>query len=150
MTHAQETEVLIIGGSYAGLAAALALKRALRRVVVLDSGRPCNRQTPHSHNFLTQDGETPAAIRARALQQVLRQAVAALAHGDTGYARIESDASADLTLRGWKVDYVAVRELAGLAMPRADSDVSPDSLVVLAAATLGTTRLIDNLAVKPD
>lgn len=72
MTHAQETEVLIIGGSYAGLAAAMALGRALRRVVVLDSGRPCNRQTPHSHNFLTQDGETPAAIQARALEQVLR------------------------------------------------------------------------------
>ena len=88
--------------------------------------------------------------RAPGLQQVLHQAVTALAHGDTNYARIESDASADLTTRGWKVDYVAVRELAGLAMPHAKGDVSPDSLVVLAAATLGTTRLIDNLAVKPD
>jgi len=65
------TEVLIIGGSYAGLAAAMSLGRALRRVVVLDSGLPCNRQTPHAHNFLTQDGETPAAIRARGRAQVL-------------------------------------------------------------------------------
>ncbi|MET4107549.1 NAD(P)/FAD-dependent oxidoreductase [Hymenobacter sp. UYP22] len=65
-------EVVIIGGSYAGLAAAMSLGRALRTVLVLDSGQPCNRQTPYSHNFLTQDGETPAAIRAKALAQVLQ------------------------------------------------------------------------------
>src|SRR5690606_36341441 len=34
------------------------------------SGLPCNRQTPHSHNFITQDGETPAAISAKAKKQV--------------------------------------------------------------------------------
>ncbi len=64
-------DVIIIGGSYAGLSAALALGRAIRRVVVLDSGQPCNRQTPHSHNFLTQDGNTPAALTATARAQVL-------------------------------------------------------------------------------
>jgi len=64
-------EVIIIGGSYAGLAAAMALGRALRTVLIIDSGKPCNRQTPHSHNFITQDGETPAAISAKAKAQVL-------------------------------------------------------------------------------
>ena len=64
-------DVAIIGGSYAGLSAALALGRARRQVVVLDSGRPCNRQTPQSHNFLTQDGSTPAALAATARAQVL-------------------------------------------------------------------------------
>lgn len=64
-------EVAIIGGSYAGLSAAMALGRALRNVVVIDGGKPCNRQTPHSHNFLTQDGETPAAILDKARQQVI-------------------------------------------------------------------------------
>ncbi|RSK29888.1 NAD(P)/FAD-dependent oxidoreductase [Hymenobacter metallilatus] len=63
-------EVLIVGGSYAGLAAALSLGRALRSVLVLDSGQPCNRQTPRAHNFLTQDGEHPAVIRAQGLAQV--------------------------------------------------------------------------------
>ncbi|RPD50386.1 NAD(P)/FAD-dependent oxidoreductase [Hymenobacter sediminis] len=57
-------DVLIIGGSTAGLSAALSLGRALRRVVVLDGGQPCNRQTPHSHNFFTRDGETPAQLLA--------------------------------------------------------------------------------------
>lgn len=63
-------DVLIIGGSYSGLAAGMALGRALRHVLIIDSGNPCNQQTPHSHNFLTQDGSTPAAIAALAKQQV--------------------------------------------------------------------------------
>jgi len=65
-------EVVIIGGSYAGLSAAMALGRALRNVLVIDNGKPCNAQTPHSHNFITQDGETPAAIAARAKEQVMQ------------------------------------------------------------------------------
>lgn len=64
-------EVIIIGGSYSGLAAALALGRSQRKTLVLDDGMPCNRQTPHSHNFLTQDGQTPAAISQLAKDQVL-------------------------------------------------------------------------------
>ncbi|WP_317206593.1 NAD(P)/FAD-dependent oxidoreductase [Hymenobacter translucens] len=63
--------MVIIGGSYAGLSAGLALGRAIRNVLILDSGRPCNRHMPHSHNFLTQDGSTPAAIAAQAKEQVL-------------------------------------------------------------------------------
>lgn len=65
-------DVIIIGGSYAGLSAAMALGRSLRNVLVIDSGLPCNRQTPHSHNFLTGDGETPAAIAEKAKAQVLK------------------------------------------------------------------------------
>jgi thioredoxin reductase len=63
-------EVIIIGGSYSGLSAAMSLGRSLRQVLVIDNGLPCNRQTPHSHNFITHDGETPAAISAKAKLQV--------------------------------------------------------------------------------
>lgn len=63
-------DVIIIGGSYAGLAAGMALGRALRRVLIIDSGMPCNRQTPHSHNFLTQDGTPPGEIARQARKQV--------------------------------------------------------------------------------
>ena len=66
----KDFDVVIVGGSYAGLSAAMALGRSLRRVLVIDSGSPCNRQTPHSHNFITQDGETPHAIASKARQQV--------------------------------------------------------------------------------
>lgn len=63
-------EVIIIGGSYAGLSAAMSLGRSLRSVLVIDSGTPCNRQTPHSHNFITQDGKTPKEITTIAKEQV--------------------------------------------------------------------------------
>ena len=65
-------DVLIIGGSYAGLSAAMALGRSLRNVLIIDSGLPCNRQTPHSHNFITQDGATPKEISQKAKAQVLK------------------------------------------------------------------------------
>ncbi len=65
-------DVMIAGGSYAGLSAAMALGRALRNVLIIDGGDPCNKQTPHSHNFLTQDGQTPAQIADKAKQQVLQ------------------------------------------------------------------------------
>lgn len=65
-----EFEVIIIGGSYAGLSAALALGRSLRSVLILDTQTPCNRQTPAAHNLLTHDGRPPAEIRAIALQDL--------------------------------------------------------------------------------
>ncbi|SMD34578.1 Thioredoxin reductase [Reichenbachiella faecimaris] len=63
-------EVIIIGGSYAGLSAALALGRSLRKVLVIDAGKPCNLPTPHAHNLLTQDGVAPDEISAIAKSQV--------------------------------------------------------------------------------
>lgn len=72
MADNKNFEVIIIGGSYAGLSAAMALGRALRNVLIIDSGLPCNRQTPHSHNFITQDGEKPNAIAEKAKRQVFK------------------------------------------------------------------------------
>ncbi len=57
-------------------------------------------------------------------------------------ARLEAQAMQTLSSAGWKPDYVAVRRQADLQAPRAG-----DALVVLAAARLGATRLIDNLEV---
>lgn len=64
-------DVIIIGGSYAGLSAALTLARARRKVLVVDSGTPCSRMAPFSHNFLTHDGETPQSILSKAREDVL-------------------------------------------------------------------------------
>lgn len=65
-------DVIIIGGSYAGLSAAMALGRSLRNVLIIDGGKPSNRQTPHSHNFITHDGKTPKEISDLAKEQVLK------------------------------------------------------------------------------
>lgn len=70
MIEQKHFDVIIVGGSYSGLSAAMSLGRSLREVLVIDSGLPCNRQTPHSHNFITQDGEKPAVISAKAKVQV--------------------------------------------------------------------------------
>ncbi|WP_116106649.1 NAD(P)/FAD-dependent oxidoreductase [Lewinella sp. IMCC34191] len=64
-------EVIIIGGSYAGLSAAMSLGRSLRRVLIIDGGEPCNKPAPATHNFITHDGADPAAVTERARQQVL-------------------------------------------------------------------------------
>lgn len=72
MKNRNKFDVIIIGGSYSGIAAAMALGRALRNVLIIDSGEPCNRQTSYSHNFLTQDGKTPLEISLIAKQQVLK------------------------------------------------------------------------------
>ncbi|MGV8139075.1 MAG: NAD(P)/FAD-dependent oxidoreductase [Mangrovibacterium sp.] len=72
MNKSTTFDVIIIGGSYAGLSAAMSLGRALRQVLIIDNGLPCNRQTPHSHNFITHDGETPGEISRTAKMQVLQ------------------------------------------------------------------------------
>ena len=64
-------DVIIIGGSYAGLSAALSLGRSGRSVLIIDSGEPCNSKTPHSHNFLTHDGSRPVMINRIAREQVV-------------------------------------------------------------------------------
>jgi thioredoxin reductase len=70
MTNNNSFDVIIVGGSYSGLAAGMALGRALKKVLIIDGGKPCNRQTPYSHNFITHDGDTPTEIAALANLQV--------------------------------------------------------------------------------
>jgi thioredoxin reductase len=70
MQEKNRFDVIIVGGSYAGLSAAMTLGRSLRKVLVIDSGKPCNRFTTHSHNFITHDGAVPSDIYKQAKKQV--------------------------------------------------------------------------------
>jgi len=63
-------DVIIIGGSYAGLSAAMSLGRCLRKVLVIDSNNSCNKQAPFAHNFLTNDGINPQEIRDQSKKQI--------------------------------------------------------------------------------
>jgi thioredoxin reductase len=72
MKNSLSFEVIVIGGSYAGLSAALTLGRSLRKVLVIDAGQPCNSQTPYAHNFITHDGSKPFEIARLAKDQVLK------------------------------------------------------------------------------
>jgi thioredoxin reductase len=65
-------DAIVIGGSYAGLSAALQLARARRKVLVMDSGQRRNRFAEHSHGFLGQDGRPPGAIAVDARAQLMK------------------------------------------------------------------------------
>ena len=77
-----------------------------------------------------------------ALQQLARDAQEAGAELAARLPEIEARATATLARRGWTPDYLTVRRRSDLQPPRAG-----DAVVVLGAATLGATRLIDNLEV---
>lgn len=63
-------DVLVIGGSFAGLSAAMQLARAQKNVTVVDAGQPRNRFASHSHGFFGLDGITPQRIREQSYEQL--------------------------------------------------------------------------------
>lgn len=66
-----QVDAIIVGGSYAGMAAGLQLARARRQVLVIDAGQRRNRFTRASHGFLGQDGKPPEVIANQARAQLL-------------------------------------------------------------------------------
>ena len=92
----------------------------------------------------SRNGYLSPAERAEAVQlaHALHGVAHALRAGQHDHAALEAKAMQALSARGWKPDYVAIRRRSDLQRAEAG-----DALVVLAAARLGTTRLIDNLEV---
>jgi len=82
-------------------------------------------------------------IQAGRLHQELSAMISALQAGETDYATLCGNAGRRLKMAGWRVDYVALRDADSLQSPTSDSL----RLVVLGAAWLGHTRLIDNLEI---
>jgi pantoate--beta-alanine ligase len=80
-------------------------------------------------------------IQAAQLQRELAAIVAAITAGERDFEALAATAGRHLKMAGWRVDYVALRDAATLAAPTPDST----RLVVLGAAWLGKTRLIDNI-----
>ncbi|HEV7277308.1 MAG TPA: NAD(P)/FAD-dependent oxidoreductase [Devosiaceae bacterium] len=101
-------DVIIIGGSFAGLTAATQLGRARRDVLVLDTGLPRNRFSEAAHGLLGHDGKPPADILEAAREQLgvygsvtIRDAEAAAAsRSDGGFAVETADGD---TVRGRKL-----------------------------------------------
>jgi pantoate--beta-alanine ligase len=91
----------------------------------------------------SRNGYLSAAERLQApqLHHELAAIVAAIRAGERGLEALATNARRRLNMAGWRVDYVAVRDAGTLAAPAPDST----PLVVLGAAWLGKTRLIDNI-----
>jgi pantoate--beta-alanine ligase len=93
-----------------------------------------------SRNGYLSSGERAEAPR---LYRQLSSICAAVRAGNHDFLKLESDAVTALEAHGWQPDYIAVRRRADLQPPVHEDD----PLVVLAAAQLGSTRLIDNLEI---
>jgi thioredoxin reductase len=97
-------DAIIVGGSYAGLSAALPLVRARRNVLVIDAGSRRNRFVEASHGFLGQDGRHPSAIAHEAREQLLRYPTAHWHEGTANAASGHHD-EFEITLEGGIVQH---------------------------------------------
>ncbi len=102
------------------------------------------------NRYLSPEERQEAVWLSKTLQQVatrVRDGQKAMALAPADIADLESAAAQILNQRGWKTDYIAVRRRSDLKSVTAQDLSEPDQLVVLAAAKLGATRLIDNLEI---
>ncbi len=107
-------DVVVIGGSFAGLSAATALARVLKRVVVLDAGKPRNHAVAHAHNFLGHDGKTPKEILDAARTQYRAYAPYAELVSDTVTAVTAIDVSKLSGMKmGFRVSTASGKSYAG-------------------------------------
>jgi len=98
-----------------------------------------------SRNVYLTPEERAEAPRLYQQLNVLAQRVR---EGHVDMAELEGEAWADLERRGWQVDYFSVRRQCDLLAPSREEVQAGEPLVVLAAAKLGATRLIDNLEIE--
>ena len=109
-------------------------------IVPVDIGRAADGLALSSRNQYLNEAERKQAPQLyRELQAVAR----AVENGNRDYAALEQQAAANLKQAGWQVDYVEIRHAGNLQV----AHVGDGELVVLAAARLGNTRLIDNVEI---
>ena len=110
-------------------------------IVPVDIGRAADGLALSSRNqYLSEAKRKQAPQLYRELQAVAR----AVENGNRDYAALEQQAAANLKQAGWQVDYVEIRHAGNLQV----AHVGDSELVVLAAARLGNTRLIDNIEIR--
>ena len=109
-------------------------------IVPVDIGRAADGLALSSRNQYLSEAERKQAPQLyRELQAIAR----AVENGNRNYAALEQQAAANLKQAGWQVDYVEIRHAGNLQV----AHVGDSELVVLAAARLGNTRLIDNVEI---
>ena len=99
------------------------------------------------NGYLSTEERAEAPELQKALQEVRAQVLHLTTRNANNLAEIEKLAIAKLTGRGWKPDYIAIRQQSDLAPATNESLEAGEPLVILTAAKLGKTRLIDNLEI---
>ena len=99
------------------------------------------------NGYLSSEERAEAPELQKALQEVRAQVLQLNTRSTSSLAEIEKIAIAKLTGRGWKPDYIAIRQQSDLAPASNESLEAGEPLVILTAAKLGKTRLIDNLEI---
>jgi len=84
-------DAIVVGGSFAGLAAATYIARGRRSVCVVDAGKPRNRFAAVSHGFLGQDGSDPRTMLSRARDQLAAYPEATIVEGEAVDVRAGQD-----------------------------------------------------------
>lgn len=117
-------------------------------VVAGETQRAADGLALSSRNGYLSDSERAEAVQlSLALRGLARDALAAADALPQQLAGLEARAMQALAARGWQPDYLTVRRRADLQPPQAADGTTAQSLVVLGAARLGTTRLIDNFEI---
>ena len=109
-------------------------------IVPVDIGRAADGLALSSRNQYLSEAERKQAPQ---LYRELQAVASAVENGNRDYAALEQQAAANLKQAGWQVDYVEIRHAGNLQV----AHVGDSELVVLAAARLGNTRLIDNVEI---
>lgn len=129
-------DAIVVGGSFAGLSAALQLVRARRKVLMLDSGLPRNRLSPAVHGYLGLDGKAPAEIKALALGQLQAYPTFDYVQGVAHTARRQGE--------GYAVEW---RSADGADTEGADTaSAAAGARLILATGVTDTLPPIDGLA----
>ena len=93
-------DVIIIGGSFSGLSAAMYIARARRSVCIVDTGSPRNRFAAHSHGFFAQDGSAPGTMLATARSPVAAYPTTTFVDGEASLDRyLRAQAGQDVRRR---------------------------------------------------
>lgn len=108
-------DALVIGGSYAGLSAAIYIARGLRSVCVIDAGKPRNRFSDAAHGFFGQDGANPAEMIRTARAQLALYPQVTFIDGLASSARSERDAFAVTLESGDEVSGAKIVLAVGVA-----------------------------------
>lgn len=114
------------------------------RIVAGETSRAGDGLALSSRNGYLGEAERAESVQLSLALQAMREAVCA---GERDIAGIERRATDALAARGWAPDYLTLRRRADLLSPSPEDLAAGTPLVALAAARLGTTRLIDNLEV---